>query len=332
VPEDRGKALAFAALDGLRITSLWGRFARGVPILAYHGVTALPDDRLRNRRRLHVTAQRFTEHLQELKRYWQPVALRELVEAFRAARPLPERAAVVTFDDGYRNVMTVAAPLLAHFSVPFTLFVMTEAGGSRLWVDRVETAVLAAAPGLAEWRGLALDLREPEKRARSLHAIVTFLDALGDSRKEAIDDLVGQLRGELPAADDDRDLLDWAEVRAMRAAGVEIGAHADRHERLSRRSEDELRPALRACRATLERRLGPGPYTFCYPYGDWDARIAAAVREAGFNAALTTDSGLNRPSQSLFSLRRFLMGADDDVPRLRAALCGLRALFQRGHA
>src|SRR5262249_23247731 len=114
------------------------------------------------------------------------------------------------------------------------------------------------------------------------------------------------------------------------AAGADVGAHADRHERLTHRSAEDPRSGLRACRDTLERQLGPGSFSFCYPYGAWDEGRAALVKEAGFDCALTTDAGRNRPSPDLFALRRFLIGADDDVARLRAALSGLRALLQRG--
>jgi peptidoglycan/xylan/chitin deacetylase (PgdA/CDA1 family) len=301
-----------------------------VSILAYHGVTAGADDPLRNRRRLHVPAGRFAEHLKELRRRWQPLPLGEVIDALRSGRPLPRRAVVVTFDDGYRNVRTVAAPLLARFSVPFTLFVMTSPGGSRLWVDRVESSLLAAPAAVLRWRDLALDLRTPRGRLRAMREVTASLDRLGPTRGGAVDEVVQCLGGDASQADDDRDLLTWDEVREMRRSGADIGAHSDRHERLTLRRGEDVRAALRGCRAALEEELAPGPYAFCYPYGDWDASIAAAVREAGFSSAATTEAGLNRVSQDVFALRRSLIGADDDVSRLRAALSGLRSFWKRG--
>lgn len=327
--EGRRKKLAFAALDTLGITSLWARLARGVPILAYHGVTARADDPLHNRRRLHLAAGRFAEHLRELTQKWRPVALRELCDALRAGEPLPSRAVVVTFDDGYRNVRTVAAPLLARFGVPFTLFVLTDPPGRRLWTDRLEAALLAAPAGRLEWRGLRLDLHSAQDRCRALNEITRCLGRLGDARTEALEEILQRLGGEPGEADEDRDLLGWDEIRSLRSAGVDVGAHADRHEPLTRRPETDVTTALAGCRRSLEHELGPGPYAFCYPYGAWDPLRAAAVREAGFTCALTTDAGRNRPGQDLYSLRRFLIGADDDVARLRASLGGLRGFSPR---
>src|SRR5262249_512227 len=158
----------------------------------------------------------------------------------------------------------------------------------------------------------------------ALHEVTASLDRLGATRGEAVDDVVHCLGGDASQADDDRDLLTWDEIREMRRAGVEIGAHSDRHDRLTLPKTHHARAGWRGCRAALENELGPGPYAFCYPYGDWDASIAAAVREAGFSSAATTDAGPNRASHEVFALRRSLIGADDDIPRLRAALSGLR--------
>jgi peptidoglycan/xylan/chitin deacetylase (PgdA/CDA1 family) len=329
VIEGRAKTLAFAALDALGVTEVWARLTGGVTILAYHGVTARPDDNLSNRRRLHVTVGRFVEHLSTLQRSWRPIALRDLVCTLREGKTLPERAVVLTFDDGYRNVGTVAAPLLRRFGVPFTVFVLTDPGGRRLWIDRLEAAVLAATPMHREWRGMSLDLESPAGREAALRALCRAVEGSGDARPDALASVIDLLGGEPTEGDDDRDLLSWDEVRGLRDAGADVGAHSDRHERLTGRPLPGLQDALVACRRALECELGSGPFAFCYPYGAWDAERASAVREAGFSCALTTDPGRNRSRQDLFALQRFLIGADDDVARVRASLSGLRALAQR---
>ena len=53
--------------------------------------------------------------------------LLELLEALASGAELPERSVAITFDDGYRSVLTAAAPRLAERDWPFTVFVNTEA-------------------------------------------------------------------------------------------------------------------------------------------------------------------------------------------------------------
>jgi peptidoglycan/xylan/chitin deacetylase (PgdA/CDA1 family) len=51
--------------------------------------------------------------------------LEEVVKALRAGVELPDKTAVITFDDGYRSVYDAAFPLLKSYGWPFTVFVTT---------------------------------------------------------------------------------------------------------------------------------------------------------------------------------------------------------------
>jgi hypothetical protein len=77
------------------------------------------------------------------------------------------------------------------------------------------------------------------------------------------------------------------------------------------------------------RELGPGAYALSYPYGAVDRDVAAAARDAGFACALSTLPSLARRGADPFDLPRVLVGADDDLTRLRASLAGLRGLWSR---
>jgi len=56
----------------------------------------------------------------------------------------------VTFDDGYKDNLTVAAPILLKHKIPFAVFVTSSfvQGGSSLYLDRAELLELAALPGV----------------------------------------------------------------------------------------------------------------------------------------------------------------------------------------
>lgn len=56
--------------------------------------------------------------------------LATVVAALKHGRPLPKRAVVITFDDGYRSVYANAWPVLKSFGYPFTIFLYTEATDS----------------------------------------------------------------------------------------------------------------------------------------------------------------------------------------------------------
>jgi len=106
------------ALVGCGLSRLFGSVARGrVGILTYHRIATAAGTPTWN-----VTPARFRAQLKGLLRKgYQPIALRKLL----GPGPLPPRAFVVTFDDGYENVHTHAWPVLRDLGVPATIFLAT---------------------------------------------------------------------------------------------------------------------------------------------------------------------------------------------------------------
>ncbi len=82
--------------------------------------------------------------------------------------------------------------------------------------------------------------------------------------------------------------LSWEELGRLAGAGWEIGSHTRSHPRLTTLDDAALADELRGSRAECERRLGGPCRSLAYPYGDVDARVVAAARDAGYLAAATT--------------------------------------------
>jgi peptidoglycan/xylan/chitin deacetylase (PgdA/CDA1 family) len=322
------KRLAFGTLSFLGILRLAELRARGVSILAYHGVTRRDDPAAGNRRRLHVPLERFRKHVETIRARWRPIALTEYVAGARMGREFEPRTLVVTFDDGYRNFRTNAWPVLRDHGVPVSLFVLTD-DAPRLWTDRLEAAIASTRAREMQWQGRVHSLGTADERARATAALVHAIQQGGQDPEPSVRELLTLLGDPEPAPDDDRDRLDWNELRELRKEGVAIGSHADRHEDLRRRRPAELRGALARSLDTLRAELGEAEYALAYPYGAYNPDVRAAAMSAGFTAAFTTDAGLNDPRPDLYALRRNLVGADDDDARLSATITGLRTILRR---
>ncbi len=87
-------------------------------VLTYHRVRPDADD-LRS-----VTPKVFREHLEILKAGWNVVSIDEVLAAIRGEKPLPERAVLITFDDGYADLYDHALPLLQEFGFPAVVFML----------------------------------------------------------------------------------------------------------------------------------------------------------------------------------------------------------------
>lgn len=98
-----------------------------VPILMYHYVEPWPADANELRRGLTVAPEAFAAQMQYLADHgYRAISLYTLIEALALGAPLPERAVVLTFDDGYRSLMDYAAPLMHPHGFTGTVFAITE--------------------------------------------------------------------------------------------------------------------------------------------------------------------------------------------------------------
>jgi peptidoglycan/xylan/chitin deacetylase (PgdA/CDA1 family) len=99
-------------------------------------------------------------------------------------------------------------------------------------------------------------------------------------------------------------LLNADELREMRENGMEVGSHTVSHTRMTGLDDMNLMRELAHSKATLEDLLGSPVDSFAYPYGDWDARCAEAVQQAGYSAACTTRTGWALRDNTPYQLRR----------------------------
>ena len=109
---------------------LWLQTTRGVPVLMYHAFT---DERKPSRfvmpRRTFARQMRLLAALR-----YRVIGFEELARSVRDGAPLPRRAAVITIDDGYRDNLEVAQPILSRRGFPATVFVVSgRLGGANDW-------------------------------------------------------------------------------------------------------------------------------------------------------------------------------------------------------
>lgn len=125
-----GVAAAFSAVQAKELKNV------GAVILLYHHVaTNTP-------RSTSVTPQEFAEHLAFIKANYVVFPLKDIVEAARHNKPLPDNALAITFDDGYDNIYENAHPLLQEYGFPYTVFINPSVIGvqsNQLTWDTVKT-------------------------------------------------------------------------------------------------------------------------------------------------------------------------------------------------
>lgn len=125
-------------------------------------------------------------------------------------------------------------------------------------------------------------------------------------------------------------LLDPAGLSQLPTKGIEVGAHTFSHRPLPEVPPEELDVELAGAADRIEAAGVPRPRAFSYPYGRWSPKLAAAVREAGYEVAFTTAWGDPRPGGDLFAVPRVEVHASDTPRKLRQklALAGCPGLLR----
>jgi peptidoglycan/xylan/chitin deacetylase (PgdA/CDA1 family) len=296
--------------------------------LTYHRVSDV-DEALFDRGVVDATPDDLDAHLAAASRWFTFVGIDELA-AFVAGRPLPKSPLLVTFDDGYRECLDVALPVLQRHGVRATFFVPTTYVEERrvFWWDRLAYLVRRSARATLRLeypapRTIALE-GDREAAVRALLAVVKGAFALDLERflrevGEAAD--VAWTR-ETERAIADRLVLDWDGVRALARGGQDVESHTRSHRVLDTVPDAELDAELAGSRADLARALGAPPRSIAYPVGvPVPLRVRRAVARAGYTLGFTNTGGVtSRARFDRLAIRRVPMDRPVSPERLRALL------------
>ena len=102
-------------------------------------------------------------------------------------------------------------------------------------------------------------------------------------------------------------MITWEQVRDLRDAGVEIGAHAHHHVALDTVRRSVAQRELVDSRRILEDRLSGRVRTFAYPHGYWTRPLTRMAAEAGYDAACAAGNTMSHPGDHLYALSRLVV-------------------------
>lgn len=270
-----------------------------------------------------VDAAGFAAQVEHLASHYHVLAIAEVLDLISAGRPLPPRALLITFDDAYRNVATIAWPVLRAHNVPATLFVPTgfpDRPDRVPWWDQLEYALkhTARREPLDSAAG-RLRLATPGQRADSLRRLKRRLWRLPLNEVPLVTAAVCEALGVQPPANA---ILGWDELRRLAAEGLALGAHTRNHPNLARLTPAEARAEIAGSLADLAREIGPTLPIFAYPGGRYNAETVEVLRDLGVKLAFTSRRGTNdmsRPDEWL-QQRRNNIGPDATLAVLRVRL------------
>jgi peptidoglycan/xylan/chitin deacetylase (PgdA/CDA1 family) len=308
---------------------------RKVLVLCYHGVVAAPQkDRFRYA--TTVGAAEFEEHMDALRQFFHPISLSDLLHWYEGSQALPDNPVLVTFDDGYRNNLSLAASVLRRRQIPCVFHVTAAYIGTRrvLWPDEVITRVMdwphatiptpddAAAPlplDKTARRGLAQRWKEQCKHIRW-------------EKLEAYLERLRQVPADLEEDEERYGFLGWDEVRDLQRQGFEIGSHTMEHPILTQTSPDRLAWELKESKRRIEAETGAPCLAIAYPNGgaeDFSEAVVAAAQKAGYRLGFTIVEEFNRAPVNALAVNRLCVMGHLPASEFHLRVSGAAGLLPR---
>lgn len=294
------------------------RNAHCINILTYHSVDARPSPLIDIRRIQHRPAE-FERHIEYLAANYRFVRLGELLSNLEAGRA-PRRAVVLTFDDGYADILASALPILHRRRIPAAIFPVTAVIGNRdlIWMHKLSYLVSRGEEARV-WAALQAEGYPPARSDEPLtqYARRCFRENLPELLEAALRSIGTSgpvLAGEL------RPYLDWSDVADANPDLIEFGNHTHTHPVLSALPEAAQREEIATAADVIRSLTGRSPVALAYPFGlrrHYNQTSVEVARQTGHRAALDVRRRINTAKTMPLDLSR------------KPAAVGSQRLFER---
>lgn len=221
--------------------------------------------------------------------------------------------ATVCFDDGYKDNIEKAAPVLLRYRCPASFYVVTDCidrnvptwtyitdhyfqqdANNKLYL---ENEFVPEFFQRMEWN----NAEEAKDWGRKVKPWMKNLP--NAQRLWVMEQLEQQNKG---MGISRTMMMNWSEVKELQDAGFYIGSHSYSHPMLANlASEDEIFNELIISSERIQQQLGEKPLTISYPIGSWDTRVVNASVKAGYQFGLAVEQRFYKPgTDNLFTIPR----------------------------
>ncbi len=279
---------------------LKSRLQSGVIILGYHRITDDEDPY-----NICVSPDNFREQLAIIRKFTQPILLQDLPALFADGHPTKNRI-VITFDDGYQDNLTAAAPLLREWEMPATVFITNGNLGQPFWWDELAHGIKTEAGQQIMSEIIPVNPPQPADADNRMNLLLSAYQQLLQSGFKKQNEIISSLRAlrkndtQLPRA------LTSTELKLLaNFPNIEIGGHTVSHPCLKHLARETQAREINDCKSELERLSGKSVAGFSYPNGSFSEVTAQLVRSAGFRYACCSREDISYPQSGMYQLPRF---------------------------
>lgn len=284
---------------------------------------------------IKVDEESFERQLQFLSKSYNVISFEELIQTLKKGARFRPKTVAITFDDGWEDNYEFAWPLLKKYDLPAIIFLTTGYIGTHkvFWQERLLSLLdrLSHVPEKLRQCFLPgdtedlLPLLDSFIAKRSIEQTrIKLLNTLKTRGDEFVERLIARMTDELtrhPLPEElnrrksdasidskifgaDNTFLNWEQVKEMQGPLMAFGSHGVNHILLDQARDMVVIDELQESKKQMESKLARPMLFFAYPNGNYNDRTVQLLKDAGYEAAATTDEGIVRPGDDPFLLKR----------------------------
>jgi len=311
------KSAIYQIIAGTRLHTAYKTLsANKIIFLMYHGVAdtgSIPCW-------WQLDKSKFVRQMEYVKNNFQVISIDHACDLLLSGKEIPQNYIVITFDDGYRNFLTNALPVLKKNNMPAVLYIPVGPVIDKklIWSDELYLTLYTHYSDAINLINNLAGCRETDSTGKKEFAIERAINCLkelpAEQRRYKLESFYNTLSR--PLSNDvikssPFKLLSTEEIYALSKENtVTIGSHADSHEPLTSLEVEDMRAEVTKSSNYLEQLTGMKIEHFCYPAGFYDDHVVEAVRNAGYKSAVL-DRESRGDGKDIFQIPRAGIGAFD---------------------
>ncbi len=327
------KEIFFKVLDFLGLNEFFRQLSKSkFTILLYHGI----NNHKNFGDRYQVSKQILLTHLNYLrKKKYKFITISEWINIVKEKKKIKKGYLTLTFDDGYKNVITNAYPLMKKYTAKGCLFLIPNFIGRehlergsflQVFITNYKKTKL-----ILSYKNDEIEyplISEKDKFLAAMDIRKKLISLSDDEREFHFTQFKDKHKFNLRDLYKDYIFTNWEEIISLGKNILEIGSHSLNHKNLGNiYSEEVTHEQLFKSKAKIEKKLNYSIRHLSYPNGAYNNFIIREAIKYGYESGLTTTNGFNNINTNLFKLKRIF--AYNSFPLFKANLSGLYLILRK---
>jgi len=289
-------------------------------IFLFHGVIEDTNTGIRNYTRKHLPVKEFEIIIKRLKVKGNPISMNDVIWHNENGKKLPPYSYVITFDDGFENNYSVAAPVLEKYLTSATFYVSTNLVDKNLmtWIDQIEYCFenINRASIQLPWHNNYFQLNSNISKINCLEDIRTQVKKNPQlyEPEKVVAMIFDQCSLNMVSSNDHPldQKINWYQVGELQIHELfTIGGHSHNHVSLGLIDSSAMKNEIDTSINFLKNKAGISSNHYSYPEGqrsDYNENVIAELRKNNIRCCPTAIDGLNNSKiGSMFHLKRVLV-------------------------